>query len=335
MKTPLTESLSSAVIGLSVAESTATITFLRNNRTRALATVEATAGSRTIGIASALTGDELRARRLARTRVGGRSRRGSRRLSRAWDVLVRGLTRAQRNCSAIVRHSVTEAAATITFLSDNGASTETRPETAASRCAIRITAARASDELSARRLPGASALGRRRRGLGCAGNDLVGSLGGTESYGGTVVGHGVTESTAAIAFLGNNGTSTETTAEATAAGCTITIAAASASDELSARGLARSSALGRRGCSLGCAGNDLVGSLGGTESNGGAIVGHSVTESAATIAFLCNNGTRAETAPEAAAARGTVAITAARARDELSARGLARPTALWRSSGLS
>ena len=69
---------------------------------------------------------------------------------------------------------------------------------------------------------------------------------------------------------------------------------------------------------------NLVNILLATELAGGVVVGLSITEAAATVTLLRDDGTGALARVEATATRRAVSIAAAWAGDELGTRGLAR-----------
>ncbi|KAL1967128.1 hypothetical protein VTN77DRAFT_3419 [Rasamsonia byssochlamydoides] len=244
---------------------------------------------------------------------------------------------SQRLRRIIIRLRISEATTAITLLSNDRACTQSRVEAAATRRAVRVAGTRASDELlpltvadqAGVRLRSSSGTGdaswnRLASGLSvrncCSGSGLRSSSG---AFGQRlcciVIRLGIAKTATTIAFLRNNRAGTKTCIEATAARRAVSIAGTSTSDELlpltvadqagvrlrsssgagdgsrdfgSGRGSNSSSSRGSSGFSAGS-------SCQGTSS---VVVGLRVAESTASIPFLRNDGTSAETSIKATAA---------------------------------
>jgi hypothetical protein len=158
--------------------------------------------------------------------------------------------------SVVIRLSITEAASTISFLRNDGASTFARIESAAPGSTISIRSAFTSDELCSSAVASALVIARSSfssnrllDGLFCTcacllsqlscrrgwKNPLVcGSIAASQGLSSVVVGLTITESTPAIPFQRDDGASTLPCVEATTARCTISIGGTIASDELGA-----------------------------------------------------------------------------------------------------
>ena len=163
----LAELLSGGVVGLGIAEATAAIALLRDDRPGALARLESTAAGGAVRVARAGPGDELAAGRdgrrggrrggrgsHGRRRGGGRGRsgRGGGRCSTSGGRR-RGLT-AELARGVVVRLRVPEATAAVALLGDDGSSALAGLEAAAARGTIDIPGAGAGDKLRARRRTG-------------------------------------------------------------------------------------------------------------------------------------------------------------------------------------
>jgi hypothetical protein len=147
------DELRRVVVGDGVAEAAATITLLRNDRTSALASTEAAAAGRAVGVLSADAGDELCTRRRGGgCRCRGRGGSSSTTLGDTRGGLsVRALDLLRR---VVVRELVAEATATVALLRNNGAGALAGVEATAARGAVGVALARTSDELGALRNAG-------------------------------------------------------------------------------------------------------------------------------------------------------------------------------------
>lgn len=163
-------------------------------------------------------------------------------------------TPSQRLRRGIIRLGVAEPAAAVARLRDDGARAFARVEPATSRRTVRVAQALACDELRAGAGadvggPGGVAVDRartricgrgRRRRSWCGDKSVCGrwrrSATTGQSTRGVVVGLGITEAAAAVAFLGYHGTGAFAAVEAAAAGGAVGVAGAGACNELRALG---------------------------------------------------------------------------------------------------
>ena len=128
------------VVGLGVAKPAPAVALLRDNRARALPALEAATPGRTIGVALAWAGDELRAGGGGGHGGGGRGRAG-----------VGGGFAAELAGSVVVRLPVSESTAAVALLRDDGPSALAGLEATAAGGAVDVAGAWAGDELGARR----------------------------------------------------------------------------------------------------------------------------------------------------------------------------------------
>lgn len=162
--------------------------------------------------------------------------------------------------------------------------------------------------------------------IGGTGSDRAPSLA-SEAASSIVVGDGVTKATPAVTLQGNNGTSALAGVEAAASTLALSIVSARAGNELSARGLSRSSSRGGRGGSTTIVQNRGGGSGGSgslsPENTGSIVVGSCVTETAATITFEGYNSTSTFASVEATASTLAFGVVGTGTSDKLSAWWLA------------
>jgi len=251
-----TETAGSIVVGDSVTEATSTITFEGNNGTTALASVESTASALALGVVSAGTGDELSARGLSRSSTsGGSSRSGSTAVVHNGGRSSRGgggrSLATENPSSVVVRGRVSEAAATITFESDDSTSTLAGVEATASTSAFRVAGTGTSDELGAEGL--ARACSGSSRGSTTSVVDDWCSRGGRsltpQDAGSVVVGDTVAEAASTITLESDDSTCALASVESTASRATVGIRVARAGNELGTRGLTRNEGCVGEGCS--------------------------------------------------------------------------------------
>jgi len=210
------ESLSSTVVGLSITEAATAVTGLGDDGAGALAGGEAAAIRGTVLIGCTRTGDELGALLLS-----GSGSRSSGTVS----------TTSQELGSIVVGDVVTEAAPAVTFLSDDGSSTLSSPEAAASRSAVGIRGARSSDELRAGGGSGVSSVS----GVAISSVSVASvALDASSIAGATAIGSIVAKAAPFTALIGHKGGSALARGEAAAAGSAVGIRSARASDELGA-----------------------------------------------------------------------------------------------------
>ena len=244
----LAELLSGGVVGLGIAEATAAIALLRDDRPGALARLEPTAAGGAVRVTRAGPGDELAAGRdrgrggrrggrgsHGRRRGGGRGRSGRGGGRRSSSGGRRRSLAAELARGVVIRLRVPEATAAVALLGNDGPGALPGLEPTAPRGTVGVARARASDELTSRGDRGRGGGGRGGRGGrdGCGGR--CGGVLTAELAGGVVVGLGVTEAAAAVALLGDDCSGALAGLKAAAARGTIDIPRAGAGDELRAR----------------------------------------------------------------------------------------------------
>jgi hypothetical protein len=146
--------------------------------------------------------------------------------------------------STVVGLSVTETASTITFLSDNGASTLATREATARAGAVGVRSASTGDELSSGCFGGGGGWCNSATG-GCSSGLPAWE---TQRYSGAIIRLSVTEATTAISFLSNDGAGTFAGSESTAGTCAVSVSLANTSDELGPWRLARENGGRNKGC---------------------------------------------------------------------------------------
>jgi ribosomal protein L18 len=265
------------VVGLSFTETTAIITFESYNSTSTFARFEAAAAGGTVSVSSADAGDKLLTGRFARASVAisiavaiaivGGTIINSGGIVSSSTIVSTSSSTARSRCRGeltsetesdsriVVRLSVTEATAIITFESNNGTSTFARFEAAATGGTVSVSSANASDKLLTGRFARASVAiaiavaiaivgGTINSGGILSSSTIVGTSSSTarsrcrgeltsetESDSRIVVRLSVTKTTAIITFEGNNGTSTFTRFESTTARVAVGVGGARIGDE--------------------------------------------------------------------------------------------------------